>query len=107
MKERISLLFLSALLLIAVSYAQVFHKILNDRCFSVEISADPNGDAEEGSEKSNEENTREADQDEDPFNLDEMLMTSAANSLFENKNGNYSFGLCGFYPEIVSPPPQV
>jgi hypothetical protein len=107
MKERISILFLSALLLIAVSYAQVFHEILNDQYFSVKVSIDPNADAEEGSEKSNEENTRETDQDEDPFNLGEMMMTSAVNSLVENKNENYSFGLWGFYPEIVSPPPQV
>lgn len=106
MKDRVSILFLSALLLMAVCYVQVFHKISNHKSFLVEVSGEVNDNAEEG-EKSTEENSRETDQDEDPFNLGEMPMIASANSLLESKNENYSFGLLGYYPEIVSPPPQV
>jgi len=107
MKDRGYILFLSAFLLIAVSYGQVFHKILKDNRFLVEETSDINDDVEEGTEKSSEENTREADQDEDSFNLLDSIALSSINSLSDSNDENYLFGLSGFNPEIVSPPPQV
>jgi hypothetical protein len=104
MKDRISILFLSALLLMAVSYVQVFQKILDDPRFSVQLMV--NDDAEENTEKSAEENARETDQDEDPFRLAEIITIHSSNSLVNALNENYSFGHLGYYPEIVSPPPQ-
>jgi hypothetical protein len=106
MKDRISILFLSVLLLMAVSYVQVFQKILDKNRFSVEVIHDANEAAEEGAEKTGEENARETDQDEDPFRLVEMMMIASRNPVTNSKNENYSFGQLGFYPEIVSPPPQ-
>jgi hypothetical protein len=106
MKDRSSILLLSVLLLIAVSYKQVFYKILNDQRFLIPVSVDMNGDAEEGLENSTEENTREADQDEDPFGLGEMMMVSFESAAVNSKFLNYSIALLGYYPEIVSPPPQ-
>jgi hypothetical protein len=105
MKDRVSILLLSTLLLMAVSYVQVFHKMLNEN-IKVEIVANVNTDAEEGAEKTSEENARETDQDEDSFKLVELIAMSAVNSLSDSRNENYSFGLLTHYPEIVSPPPQ-
>lgn len=105
MKDRASILFLSALLLFAVSYTQFVHNIVTDR-FSKEMVSEINNDAEEEAEKSSEEKTRLTDQDEDPFRMGEMMLSSSTLSAFEPKNENYSFGHLGYYPEIVSPPPQ-
>lgn len=106
MKDRISILFLSVLLLLAVSYVQVFQKFIDDHRFSVEVIHDANDAAEEGAEKTAEENARESDQDEDPFRLVEMMMIASGNPFTNSMIGNYSFGQLSFYPEIVSPPPQ-
>lgn len=107
MKNRIYILFISSLLFVTVAYTQVLHKIITKQNHSF-VLTDTNGDAEEPIEKtSSEENTREIDQDEDSFNLNETIMLSIENSLSDSKNQNYSFGMSGFYPEIVSPPPQV
>lgn len=107
MKDRVTIIILSAFLLLAVSYVQVVHKMLNDSRFLVETPSEVNNDAEEGMEKSTEENNRETDQDEDPFNLDGIIILSTESDLSSSKKESYSFGLLGFYPEIVSPPPQV
>ncbi len=106
MKDRISLLIFSTLLLIAVSYVQVFQKIMVDNNFSVVLIHDTNDDAEENTQKTAEENTRETDQDEDPFSINEAIIISSGSARFNLKNANYSFGQLGYYPEIVSPPPQ-
>jgi hypothetical protein len=106
MKDRVSILFLSVLLLMAVSYVQIFHKI-SDENIRVEAATDLNTDAEEGAEKTSEENSRETDQDEDSFKLVEIIGLSAINSNAGSKNVHYSYGLLTHYPEIVSPPPQV
>ncbi len=106
MIDRNFIFLLSTLLLIAVSYVQVFHKISNQQSLLVEFNDDFSDNAEEG-EKSTEENARETDQDEDPFNLAEMTMLASSNYLAPSKNENYFFGHFGYYPEIVSPPPQV
>lgn len=106
MKDRVSILLLSVLLLMAVSYVQIFHK-MSDENIHVETTTDLNSDAGEGEEKTSEENSRETDQDEDSFKLVEIIALSAANSHAGYRNLNYSFGLLTHYPEIVSPPPQV
>lgn len=106
MKDRLSILFLSALLLVAVGYVQIFHKILNDNRYLIEVSSEANDGAEEEAEKSSEENSRQTDEDEDTFNLGEQLNLFNHHHLFNFTYENYSFGLLGFYPEIVSPPPQ-
>lgn len=90
----------------AVSYVQIFHIILNENRFLVEVASEVNNDAEEGTEKSTEENGRETDQDEDPFNAGEIILVFINNDRSCSRNESYSFGLFGFYPEIVSPPPQ-
>lgn len=106
LKDRLSILFLSGMLLIAVSYVQIFHRILNDNRFLVEVASEVSNDAEEEAEKSTEENERETDQDEDPFHAGEIILLPIKSDLSYSKNESYSFGLFGFYPEIVSPPPQ-
>lgn len=99
-------MFVSSLLFVTVAYTQVVHKITTKQNQSF-VLTDNNGDAEEPIEKtSSEENAREIDQDEDSFNLNETIILFNENSLSDSKNENYSFGLSGFYPEIVSPPPQ-
>jgi hypothetical protein len=99
-------MFVSSLLFVTVAYTQVLHKIITKQNHSF-VLTDSNGDAEEPIEKtSSEENAREIDQDEDSFNLNETIIPYNENSLSNSKNENYSFGLSGFYPEIVSPPPQ-
>jgi len=90
----------------AVSYVQIFHIILNENRFLVEVASEVNNDVEEGSEKSTEENGRETDQDEDSFNTCDIILISIKNDRSSSNNERYSFGLFGFYPEIVSPPPQ-
>lgn len=90
----------------SVSYVQVFQKLVNDKPFSVEVFNNANDDAEENTQKTSEENARETDQDEDPFRINEAIIISSASTLFNLKNANYSFGQLGYYPEIVSPPPQ-
>jgi hypothetical protein len=105
MKDRVSILLLSLLLLLAVSYVQIFHK-MSDEITRVEAAADLNTDAEEGAEKTSEENSRETDQDEDSFKLVEITSLSVVNSHAGSRNANYSYGLLTHYPEIVSPPPQ-
>ncbi len=90
----------------AVSYVQVFQKLVNDKPFYVEVINNANDDAEENTQKTSEENARETDQDEDPLSINEAIIISSGNALFNLKNANYSFGLLGYYPEIVSPPPQ-
>lgn len=104
MKDRLSILFLSVLLLIAVSYVQIFHK-MSDENIRVEAAIDLNADAEEKAEKTSEENSRETDQDEDSLKL-EIIALLAVNPHAATKNVNYSFGLLKHYREIVSPPPQ-
>jgi hypothetical protein len=105
MKDRVSILFLSFLLLMTVSYVQIFHK-MSDENIRVEAAIDLNADAEEGAEKTSEENSRETDQDEDPLKLVEIIALLAVNPHAGTKNVNYSFGLLKHYREIVSPPPQ-
>ncbi len=107
MKVRIYMLLLSALLLGAVSYVQIFQKIVDDRCSSMQIINDTNDDAEEGADNTSEENSREIDQDEDSFNPLESLVFLSTCLVSELKNDAYSFGLLRYYPEIVSPPPQI
>lgn len=107
MKNRGYILILSSLLLIAVSYGQVFHKILKDNRLLIEQTFDTTDDVEEGNENSSEENSREADQDEDPFSIHESMILSCNISLADPHSENYLFGLSGFDPEIVSPPPQL
>jgi hypothetical protein len=103
MKKHFLLICLSGLLLITVSYVQILHKILVKEGVTNTVLTDC---GEEPIEKSSEENTRETDQDEDPFRIGEMMMVSSENSQINSKNENYSLGLLGYYPEIVSPPPQ-
>lgn len=90
----------------AVSYVQIFHIILNENRFLVEVASEVNNDGEEGTEKSTEENGRETDQDEDPFNAGEIILVFIIDDRSCSRDESYSFGLFGFYPEIVSPPPQ-
>lgn len=107
MKNRRHILILSALLLMAISYVQVFLKISDDNGILVEVAANMNDDAEEGAEKtSTEEQNRETDSDEDPFKLNETILTASANSDDSSKNAYHSSGPATHYPEIVSPPPQ-
>ncbi len=95
---------LSGLLLIAVSYSQVFDKIATERGIEV---LDSNADTEEPVKKSSsEENIREIDQDDCPITYGLSHLKSGASALYICKNGNYSFGHLGYYPEIVAPPPQ-
>jgi len=105
MKDRVSILFLSSILLMAVSYVQIFHN-MSEENIRVEAAIDLNADAEEGAEKTSEENSRETDQDEDPLKLVEIIALLAVNPHACTKNVNYSFGLLKHYREIVSPPPQ-
>jgi hypothetical protein len=107
MKNRLSIVFLSTLLLMAVTYVQVVQKFIVDHHFSTELINNVNDDAEENTQKTSEENSRETDQDEDPFSVNEAIMISSVSSGFNLKDVNYSFGQLGYYPEIVSPPPQV
>jgi hypothetical protein len=106
MKDRLSILIFSMLLLMAVSYVQVFQKLLIDNRFSVELLNVANDDAEENTQKTSEENARETDLDEDPFRLVEMMILAIGNLRGNSKIENYSFGHLGYFPEIVSPPPQ-
>ena len=106
MKDRISMLVLSTLLLLAVSYVQVFQKISNADRSSLVIANDANDDAEQSTDKSSEENSRETDQDEDPFKVSEIVILSPRELISPSNSEGYSFGLLGYYPEIVSPPPQ-
>jgi hypothetical protein len=106
MKNGLSILFLSIVLLMAVSYAQVVQKLLVEHRFSAELVKNVNDDAEESTQKTSEENARETDQDEDPFSINEVIIISSGSCPFNLKNPNYSFGQLGYYPEIVSPPPQ-
>lgn len=107
MKNSFYITFVSSLLFVTVAYTQVLHKIITNQNHSF-VLTDNNGDAEEPIEKtSSEENAREIDQDEDSCDLNKTIILSIENSLSDSKNQNYSFGLSGFYPEIVSPPPQV
>jgi hypothetical protein len=95
---------LLGLLLIAVSYSQVFDKITTERGIEVLYS---NADTEEPVKKStSEENIREIDQDDGPITYGLAHLKSDASALDISKNGNYSFGHLGYYPEIVAPPPQ-
>jgi uncharacterized ion transporter superfamily protein YfcC len=106
MKERISVLLLSVLLLTAVGYVHVFQKIVEDKSFSYAAIEDTNEEAEENTEKSSEESSRETDQDEDPLKFHEVMTVSLISSVSISKIGHYSLGITGYYPEIVSPPPQ-
>ena len=106
MKDRLPILIFSMLLLIAVSYVQVFQKLMAGSNFSVELINDTHDDAEENTQKTTEENTRETDQDEDPFRLNESIIIFLVKHRAGSKNANYSIGYLGYYPEIVSPPPQ-
>jgi hypothetical protein len=101
------MLVLSTLLLLAVSYVQVFQKISNTDRSALVIANDANDDAEQSTDKSSEENSRETDQDEDPFKLSEIVILSPEELISTSNSEDYSFGLLGYYPEIVSPPPQV
>lgn len=105
MKGRITILFLSLLLLLAVGYAQVVQKLMADHHFSVNIINDVNDEAEENNQEASEE-SRETDQDEDPFSINDAMIISSGSSTVNLKNANYSLGQVGYYPEIVSPPPQ-
>lgn len=106
MKDRLSILIFSTLLLMAVSYGQVIQKLMVDNNFSKEFVNDVNDDAEENTQKTSEENSRESDLDEDPFSINDDVLVSLNRSHLNLKNTNYSFGQFGYYPEIVSPPPQ-
>ncbi len=90
----------------SVSYIQVVQKFMVDHPFSIEVVNNVNDDAEENTQKTSEENSRETDQDEDPFSINDAIIISSGSSPFNLKNANYSFGQLGYYPEIVSPPPQ-
>jgi hypothetical protein len=106
MKRRVSILFLSTLLLLSGSFLQVIQKLMDDNHYTIELVNDGNDDAEENTQKTSEENARETDLDEDPFSIDESIVISSDGSLFSLKNADYSFGQVGYFPEIVSPPPQ-
>jgi hypothetical protein len=106
MRNRLTILLLTTLLLAAVSYGHVFQKMVEGKRIVISVINDTNGDAEENTEKSSEENPRETDQDEDPLKLNDLMAVSFASASSILKNGDYSLGLFGFYPEIVSPPPQ-
>ena len=105
MKDRIYILLLSVLLLTAIGYVHVFQKIVEDKSFA--NVKDINDEAEENTEKSSEESSREIDQDEDPLKLNETLTMSLRSVISISKNGHYSLGITGYYPKIVSPPPQI
>lgn len=106
MNFRLYILFISSVLFVTVSYTQVILKIIAKQNHAF-VHSDNNGDAEEPIEKtSSEENTREIDQDEDSFNLNETISLSIERSLSSPKNESYLLGLSGFYPEVVAPPPQ-
>jgi hypothetical protein len=107
MKDRIYILLLSALLLGAVSYVQVFQKIVGGRYSCMQVINDASDDAEEGSDNTSEENSREIDQDEDAFNSSESLVLLSSFLVSGLKNDTYSFSRLRYYPEIVSPPPQI
>jgi len=106
MNNRLYSLLLSALLLAMVGYVQVFQDFFDDSSYSVALISDTNDDAEEGAQKTSEENASELDQDEDPIKLVEILILSSLNSGVNSKIECYSLGHFGYYPEIVSPPPQ-
>jgi hypothetical protein len=106
MKNRLYILLLNTLLLIAVCYVQVLQKFMVDHPFSIEFVHDVNDDAEENTQKTSEENSRETDLDEDPFSINEAMIISSGQFRVSSKSVNYSFGQPGYYPEIVSPPPQ-
>jgi len=103
MKSRFYLIFISGLLLITVSYAQVLHKIIVKEVINNTELADC---AEESNETSTEENTLETDQDEDPFRPIEMILTDSSLSLRQFKNDYRSIDPPGHNPEILLPPPQ-
>jgi len=107
MKDRISVLLLSVLLLTAVGYVHVFQKIVEDKSFSYAAVKDTNEEAEENTEKSSEESSRETDQDEDPLKFHEAMTMILSSSVSISRNGYYSPGIPGYYPKIVSPPPQI
>lgn len=106
MKNRRHVLFLSALLLFAIGYGQVFLKISKNLSSFVEISSKMNNEAGERAEKTSGEESRESDTDEDSFRLNEIKQTSFANSGDSSKKSHHSSRLSTYYPEIVSPPPQ-
>jgi len=101
MKIRFHIILLASLLLFTVSSAPTIYRVIT--------KASPlviNDFGEEVPEKSSEETSRETDQDEDPFNFGELIVISVTNSLAISKSVRYPLGLLGYYPEIVSPPPQ-
>lgn len=96
---------LALLLLTAVGYVHVFQKMVDENLITVVIY-DGNDDAEESSEKPSEENPRETDKDEDPLKLNDLLAISFRSTPFGLQNHYYSHSFSGYFPEIVSPPPQ-
>lgn len=106
MKTQKHILMISGLLLLVICYTQVFHKIIANQGYSFVVINDTDN-AEEPLEKTTtEENTNETDQDEDPFRHVEMMNMAIGNPPMNLKIENYSVCQFGYYPEIVSPPPQ-
>ncbi len=103
MKNRFYLFFISGLLLITVSYAQILYKVIVKENIINTIPADC---GEESAENSSEENTRETDQDEDAFRLIEMILTDSSLSLRCSKKDYSPIDPSGHNPEILLPPPQ-
>jgi hypothetical protein len=103
MKIRFHIILLASLLLFTVSYAPVIYRVIANISPTGLVINDC---GEEIPEKSSDETSRETDQDEDPFSFGQLMVISDTNTLAISKNERYSLGLLGYYPEIVSPPPQ-
>ncbi len=105
MKDRLSIFLLSALLLVTISYVQVFQKILADHGSSAVVFSGLNDDTEENPENTSEENANETDQDEAAIRMDDMMVLFVS-FLDQSKTEIFCFNWISHYPEIVSPPPQ-
>ena len=102
MKMRFNILCVSGILLLTIGYTQILDRIvMTDLTCKV-----MNDSSEEPIEKSSEENNRTTDQDEDPFWISEITITSPESLPPSTKSESYIFGISSHYPEIVAPPPQ-
>jgi len=90
----------------AVCYAQVFQKLIDQQNSSIEISCETYDDVEETADNSSEENSFESDQDEDCFGPNEILQLKGKLSASGLNSDSYTLDRFGHYPEIDSPPPQ-